>query len=105
MPEEKDEMLKKIGLDISEDNINIDLAKTKDFFNTLQDKLQEKAETIEKDIAEGKVDLEDDMGIKIDNEHINIDLTKTKSFIEEFGKKIENFLGELDHTVGKLDKK
>jgi len=105
MPEEKDEMLKKIGLDISEDNINIDLAKTKDFFNTLQDKLQEKAETIEKDISEGKVDLEDDMGIKIDNEHINIDLKKTKSFIEEFGKKIENFLGELDHTVGKLDKK
>jgi uncharacterized protein YpuA (DUF1002 family) len=105
MPKEKEEIFKKIGLDVSEDNINIDLTKTKDFFNTLQDKLHEKAENLEKDISEGKVDLDDDMGIKIDNEHINIDLKKTKSFIEEFGKKIEDFLGELEHTVGKLDKK
>ena len=104
MPE-KEEIFKKIGVDVSEDNINIDLTKTKDFFSTLQNKLQKKAETIEKDIAEGKVDLEENVGIKIDNEHINIDLKKTKSFIEEFGQKIENFLAEIDHVVGKLDKK
>jgi len=103
MPKEKEEMFKKIGVDVSEDNINIDLTKTKDFFNTLQNTLQEKAETIEKDIAEGKLDLEENVGIKVDNEHINIDLKKTKSFIEEFGKKIEHFLGEIDHVVSKLD--
>ena len=104
MPQEKEEMFKKIGVDVSEDNINIDLTKTKDFFNTLQNTLQEKAETIEKDIAEGKLDLEENVGIKVDNEHINIDLKKTKSFIEEFGKKIEHFLGEIDHVAKKLDK-
>ncbi len=104
MPQEKEEIFKKIGVDISENNINIDLTKTKDFFNTLQNTLQKKAETIEKDISEGKIDLEENVGIKVDNEHINIDLEKTKSFIESFGQKIEGFLAELEHTIGKLDK-
>jgi len=104
MPEKK-EIFKKIGVDVSEDNINIDLGKTKDFFNSLQNTLQEKAEAIEKDLSEGKIDLEDNMGIKVDGEHIDIDLKKAKSFIEEFGKKIEHFLGEIDHVSSKLDKK
>ena len=104
MPEKK-EIFEKIGLNVSDDNINIDLGKTKDFFNSLQKRLQEKAETIEKDLTEGKIDLEDHMGIKVDGEHIDIDLKKTKSFIEEFGKKIEHFLGEIDHVASKLDKK
>ncbi len=104
MPEKK-EIFEKIGVNVSDDNINIDLGKTKDFFNSLQNTLEEKAENIQKDISEGKVDLEENMGIKVDGEHIDIDLKKTKSFIEEFGKKIEHFLGEIDHVVGKLDKK
>ncbi len=104
MPEKK-EIFEKIGVNVSDDNINIDLGKTKDFFNSLQNTLEEKAENIQKDISEGKVDLEENMGIKVDGEHIDIDLKKTKSFIEEFGKKIEHFLGEIDHVVGKLEKK
>ena len=104
MPEKK-ELFEKIGVNVSDDNINIDLGKTKDFFNSLQNTLQEKAETIEKDISEGKIDLEDNMGIKVDGEQIDIDLKKTKSFIEEFGKKIEHFLSEIDHVADKLDKK
>ena len=102
---EKEEIFKKIGLDVSEDNINLDLKKTKDFFSTLQDKLEKKAETIEKNISEGTVDLTENIGIKVDDEHINIDLKKTKSFIEELGSKIEHFLSEIDHVSSKLDKK
>lgn len=45
------------------------------------------------------------MGIKVEGEHIDIDLKKTKNFIEEFGKKIENFLAEIDHVVDNIDKK
>ncbi len=104
MPEKK-EIFEKIGLNVSDNNINIDLGKTKDFFNSLQNTLQEKAENIEKDLSEGKIDLDDNMGIKVDGEHIDIDLKKTKSFIEEFGKKIEHFLAEIDHVASKLDKK
>jgi len=105
MPQEKEELFKKIGVDVSEEKINIDIGKTKDFLNTLQEKLQKKAETIESDIEEGKIDLEDDIGIKIDDEHIDIDLNKTKNFIEELGQKIEHFLGEIDHVAKKLEKK
>jgi len=105
MPKEKEEIFKKIGLDVSEDNINLDLAKTKDFFNTLQGNLEKKAETIEKSISEGTVDLSENIGIKVDDEHINIDLKKTKSFIEELGSKIEHFLSEIDHVADKLNKK
>ena len=63
MPEKK-EIFEKIGVNVSDDNINIDLGKTKDFFNSLQNTLEEKAENIQKDISEGKVDLEENMGIK-----------------------------------------
>ena len=104
MPE-KEEIFKKIGVEVSDEKINIDIGKTKDFLNTLQEKLQQKAETIESDIAEGKIDLGDDVGIKVDNEHIDIDLKKTKSFIAELGEKIEHFLGEIDHAAKKLESK
>lgn len=104
MPEKK-ELFEKIGVNVSDDNINIDVGKTKDFFNSLQNTLQDKAETIQQDISEGKIDLEDNMGIKLEGEHIDIDLKKTKNFIEEFGKKIENFLAEIDHVVDNIDKK
>ena len=105
MPKEKEELFKKIGVDVSEDNINIDIGKTKDFFITLQNKLQQKAEKMEQDISEGKIDLGDEVGIKVDDEHIDIDLKKTKSFIAELGEKIEHFLGEIDHVAKKLEKK
>ncbi|BAF71680.1 hypothetical protein [Sulfurovum sp. NBC37-1] len=104
MPKEKEELFKKIGVDVSEDNINIDIRKTKDFFLILQDKLQQKAQKMENDISEGKIDLDDSVGIKVDNEHIDIDLKKTKNFIAELGEKIEHFLGEIDHVAKKLEK-
>ncbi len=105
MHEKSEDLFQKIGVDISDDKINIDLGKTKDFFNALQSMLEHKAQTIQKDISEGKIDLEENVGIKVDNEHINIDLGKTKNFIEELGKKIENFVGEIDQAVKNIDKK
>jgi len=105
MAENNEDLFQKIGVDINNEKINIDLTKTKNFFSALQNTLQEKAQTIQKDISEGKIDLEENIGIKVDNEHINIDLNKTKRFIEDLGKKIENFLGEIDKAVENIDKK
>ena len=99
MAEEREDLFKKIGVDISEEKINIDLGKTKAFFSTLQNVLQQKAEKIQQDISEGKIDLGDEVGIKVDNEQINIDLKKTKSFIETLGSKLENFIADLDRSV------
>jgi len=49
--------------------------------------------------------MSENVGIKIDKENINIDLEKTKSFIEDFGKKIENFIAEIDKTADNIGKK
>ena len=105
MEEQDKDLFQKIGVDIGNDKINIDLTQTRSFLNTLQKKFEGAAENLEKDISEGKVDLADNVGIKVDQDNINIDLKKTKSFIEEFGKKVENFLGEIDKAVENIDKK
>ena len=105
MDEKNQDLFQKIGIDISQEKINIDLTKTKDFFSALQGLFQEKAENLKKDLNEGKIDLGDEVGIQVDNEHINIDLEKTKSFIEDLSQKMENFLGEIDKSVEHIKKK
>jgi len=105
MVEQEKDLFQKIGIDISNDKINIDITQTKDFFNTLMKTFEGAAQNIQKDISEGKVDMGENIGIKIDKENINIDLAKSKSFIEELGKKIEGFIGEIDKAVDNIDKK
>ena len=109
MAEEQNDLFKKIGIDIEQNKIDIDLGKTKAFFNALGNRLQQKAEAVQKDLSEGKIDMEESVGIKVDEEHVKVDLAKTKSFIEALGKQIEGFVSELDrtveNTVRKFDKK
>ncbi len=102
--QEQNDLFQKIGVDINHEKINIDLGKTKAFFESLQSILTEKAQDLQQDIAEGKVDLGENIGIKIDNEHIDIDLGKTKSFMEDLGNKIAGFVNEIDDAVKNIDK-
>ena len=103
MAQEDKDLFTKLGIDISNEKINIDLTQTKSFFNNLKQTFEESAQNIQKDLAEGKVDMAKNVGIKIDKEHIDIDLVKTQSFVEELGKKIEGFLEEIDRTVESID--
>jgi len=105
MAEQNKDLFSKLGIEIDDNKINIDIKQTKDFFNTLKQTFETAAQNIQKDISEGKVDMSENIGIKIDKENINIDLEKTKSFIEDFGKKIESFIGEIDKTVDDIGKK
>ena len=105
MQEQQNDLFEKLGIDVSGEKINIDLGKTKGFFNALQAMLMQKAENLQQDIAEGKVDLGENVGIKVDEEHINIDLGKTRSFIEDLGKKIEGFVAEIDRSVKEINSK
>jgi histidinol dehydrogenase len=89
----------KLGIDIEDEKINIDLNKTKSFFDALQETLKEKSEKIQDDIAKGSVDLGENVGIKVDDQHINIDLGKTKSFIDDLGKKAESFVADIDDVL------
>lgn len=105
MKEHDKDLFTKLGVDISNEKINIDINKTKSFFNNLKQTFEDTAQNIQKDLSEGKVDMKENVGIKIDKEHIDIDLVKTKSFIEELGKKIEGFLEEIDKTAEQLENK
>lgn len=105
MAEQNKDLFSKLGIDIADNKIHIDINQTKDFFNILKKTFEAAAQNIQKDISEGRVDMSKNVGIKIDKENINIDLEKTKSFIEDFGKKIESFIGEIDKTVDDIGKK
>ena len=105
MEEQDKDLFQKIGIDIGNDKINIDINQTKDFFNSLIKTFESAAQNIQKDISEGKVDMAENVGIKIDKENINIDLEKTKSFMEDFAKKMENFILEIDKSVDNIGKR
>ena len=105
MTEQDKDIFSNMGIEITENKIDIDITQTKDFLSTLQQTFETTAQNIQKDITEGKVDMLDNVGIKIDDEHIDIDMKKTKRFIEELGRKIEHFLGEIDKVVDNIDKK
>ena len=97
------DLFSKMGVDVGDGKLNIDLNQTKDFFNALRETFESTAQNLQKDLSEGKVDMAENVGIKIDKENINIDLEKTKTFVEGFGKKIENFLAELEKSVKDID--
>lgn len=103
MAEQDKDLFSNLVIEKSNDKINTDINQTKDFFSTFQQTFETTAQNIQKDICEGKVDIDDSVGIKIDDEHIDIDLKKTKRFIGDLGRKIEHFLGEIDKAVDKVD--
>jgi len=98
-------LFEKLGIEVGEGKLNIDLNKTKSFFDTLQGMLQAKAEKLQHEIAEGSVDLGEKVGIKVDNERIDIDLKKTRSFIEELGNTVASVVREIDGVVKEIAKK
>jgi len=97
------DLFSKMGVDVGDGKLNIDLNQTKDFFNALRETFENTAQNLQKDLSEGKVDMAENVGIKIDKENINIDLNQTKNFVESFGKKIEDFLAELEKSVKEID--
>jgi len=99
------DLFSKMGVEVGDGKLNIDLNQTKDFFNALRETFESTAQNLQKDLSEGKVDMAENVGIKIDKENINIDLNQTKNFVESFGKKIEGFLAELEKSVKEINPK
>jgi uncharacterized protein YpuA (DUF1002 family) len=97
------DLFSKMGVDVGDGKLNIDLNQTRDFFNALRETFESTAQNLQNDLSEGKVDMAENVGIKIDKENINIDLNQTKDFVESFGKKIEDFLAELEKSVNEMD--
>ncbi len=100
--ENEQELLHRIGIEIDQNRVTIDLKKTKSFFTALQETLRQKAEQLQKNMEEGRLKM-DEIGLKLDEERVEVDLQKTKTFIETFEQKINSFLQELDSSVRKLN--
>ena len=102
MEEKKENILSLLGINVADEKIDIDLSKTKSFFENLQSTLEKKSEDLSKSIKEGKVDLEDSVGVKVDDEHISLDLKKTKSFFENLSNRVDSFVKDLDSTFSEF---
>ena len=103
--ENDNELFSKIGIDVENEKISIDFAKTKEFFNALKKRVEHASENIEKNFQEETDDPKENLGIKIDKEYIEVDLGEAKSFITDIGTKIEELLASLEHSVDKFNKK
>jgi len=55
MSTENNDLFKKLGVDIGDGKINIDMNQTKDFFSSLQSLFEGATENIKKDLSEGKI--------------------------------------------------
>ncbi|MBD3807913.1 MAG: hypothetical protein IE880_04255 [Epsilonproteobacteria bacterium] len=102
---QKENLLSKIGINMSSDKISIDTTKTKEFFGNIQESIKNAAKNIEESTKDDSIDFPQNAGVKIEDEHIELDLHRTKHFIEEIGKKIEHFIAGLEHSVEELSKK
>jgi len=94
--------LNQIGVAMRNGTITIDTNKTKNFFNTLNKKMELQMKKISDDLQKGIIDAKEE-GIQVNNERISIDLNKTKTLLETWGKKIKNFAKEFDEVAQTLD--
>ena len=99
---QKDTKLHQMGINMNAGTIIIDTNKTKDFFNSLNKKMETQMKKISDDLQKGILDAAEE-GIQINDDQINIDLNKTRNFLEIWGKKIQTFAKEFDNVAKSLD--
>jgi len=85
---------KKIGIDISNDKISIDLNKTKSFFNALGKTLEKKANEVQEKIEHDDGNFSENVGVVISDEKIDIDMKKASSFLDNIFNEITTIAEE-----------
>ena len=98
----QNDKLNTMGVDVDEGVISIDTNKTKDFFKTLSNTMNQKMKEVNDDMEKGIIDIKN-AGIQINNEHINIDLNKTKELLNSWGEKMKSFVQEIDSLSKEID--
>lgn len=98
----KNTKLNQMGINMNNGTITIDSNKTKNFFNSLNKKMETEVKKISNDLQKGMLDVANE-GIQINDEQIHIDLNKTRTFLEIWGEKIQVFAKEFDNIANSLD--
>jgi len=99
---EKNTNLNQMGIGMHNGTLTIDTNKTKNFFNTLNKKMEVHMKKISDDLQKGIIDAKEE-GIQVNDERITIDLNKTKTLLEIWGKKIQVFAKEFDNVAKSLE--
>ena len=94
-----DDLLKKMGLDLSEKKIAIDINKTNNFFEQLEIEMHGKVEKIEKQIENAEINFTKGIGIEITEDKIGIDLNKTRNMLQEINILMKNIILDTNHTI------
>jgi len=97
-PSEKTELMEKMGVEIGEGRILIDMEKSRDFFETLGEQLRG---SIDRSIrkAEPHAPSRNELGIVIGDDKIEIDLKQTRKFMQEWVETMEIFGRELNRSL------
>jgi len=96
---EADDLLKKLGFDLSEEKVLIDINKTTHFFEQLEIEMHGKVDEIEKKIDNAEINFTKGIGIEITGNKIGIDLNKTRNMLQEINILMKDILLDGNHTI------
>jgi len=77
------EILSRLGFDINNQKISIDMNKTTDFFKQMEKEMQAKADEFQHKIEKADINLTRDIGIDLSGEKLEIDFNKAKKMFQQ----------------------
>lgn len=80
---QQNEILEKLGINIEEKRISLDMNKTADFLKQMEIEMHGRADEIQHKIEKADINFTRDMGIILSDEKVEIDLNKTKKMFQE----------------------
>jgi hypothetical protein len=95
-------LLNKMGVSMQEGKLIIDTKQAKEFFFSIQKKLDNTSRELNREIIEKNLTMTVPMGIEVKKEKVTIDVNKTRSFFESWGSKMEAFAKEFDRMTRSL---
>lgn len=96
--DESNEILKKLGVNIEDTRISLDINKTADFLKQMEIEMHGRADEIQHKIEKADINFTRDMGIVLSNEKVEIDLNQTKKMFQEINILMKEVLLETNRS-------
>jgi hypothetical protein len=80
---QQNEILEKLGINIEEKRISLDINKTAEFIKKMEIEMHGRADEIQHKIEKADINFTRDMGLVLSDEKVEIDLNKTKKMFQE----------------------
>ena len=98
-PTEPQDLLKKLGFDLTNEKIIIDINKTTSFFENIEKEIEKESQNIEAKIKKHELDFSKDLGIEISQDKIGIDLNKTRNMFQQMNSLVKDIILENNVTL------